>query len=95
LVSGGATGIGRQMAAALAEAGANLVIASRKPEVLAEAAEVMEKEFGVKLLPIRSDITKPEEIDGLLEQVMKKFRRLDILINNSGATWAAPSLEYP
>jgi NAD(P)-dependent dehydrogenase (short-subunit alcohol dehydrogenase family) len=95
LISGGATGIGRQMAIALAEAGANLVIASRKLKVLTEAAEAMEKELGVKVLPIRCDITKAEEINGLFEQVMKKFGRLDILINSSGATWGAPSLEYP
>ena len=95
VVSGGATGIGRQMATALAEAGANLVIASRKQEVLAEAAAAMEKELGGKVLPIRCDITKSEEIDGLFEKVMKEFGRLDILINNSGATWGAPTLEFP
>jgi len=95
VVSGGATGIGRQMATALAEAGANLVIASRKQEVLAEAAAAMEKELGGKVLPIRCDITKSEEIDGLFEKVIKEFGRLDILINNSGATWGAPTLEFP
>jgi gluconate 5-dehydrogenase len=95
LVSGGATGIGRQMATALAEAGAHLVIASRKQEVLAEAAEAMEKELGVKVLPLRCDITRIEEIDALFEQVMKECGRLDIIINNAGATWGAPALEFP
>jgi NAD(P)-dependent dehydrogenase (short-subunit alcohol dehydrogenase family) len=95
LVTGGATGIGRQMATALGEAGAHLVIASRKLEVLTEAAEAMEKELGVKVLPVQCNITVHEEIDALFDRVMKEFGRLDIVINNSGATWGAPSLEFP
>jgi len=95
LVTGGATGIGREMAYALGEAGANLVIASRKLDRLTKAGQTMEKELGVKVLPIRCDIGNVKEIDALYEQVVKEFGRLDIMINNSGATWGAPSLEYP
>ncbi len=95
IVTGGAAGIGVQMSYALAEAGASLVIAARKLDRCVAAAEKMTQELGVKVLPARCDVTKEEEIDALFELVMKEFGRLDILVNNSGATWGAPSLEYP
>lgn len=95
IVTGGAAGIGVQMAYALGEAGANLVIAARKLDRCVEAAQLMEKELGTNVLPARCDIGNPEEIDALYEKVMQEFGRLDILVNNSGANWGAPSLEYP
>jgi len=95
IVTGGAAGIGQQMAYALGEAGANLVIAARKIDRCREAAEKMEKELGIQVLPAKIDVGKPEEIKELYKLIMKKFDRVDILVNNSGATWGAPSLEYP
>jgi len=95
IVTGGAAGIGLQMAYALGEAGANLVIAARKLERCQEVAKQMEEELGVKVLPARVDVSKPEEIDALYDLIMKEFGRVDILVNNSGATWGAPSLEFP
>lgn len=84
IVTGGGYGLGVQMAYALAEAGANVVIAARKVEKCKATAEKMEKELGVKVVPARLDVTKPEEIDALLEMIMKEFGRLDILVNNAG-----------
>ena len=95
IVTGGASGIGVQMAYALGEAGANLVIAARKIDRCIEAAKIMEDALGVKVLPARVDVSKPEEIDDLYDLVMKEFGRVDILVNNSGASWGAPSLEFP
>lgn len=95
IVTGGAAGIGIQMAYALGEAGASLAIAARKLERCQEAAAVMEKDLGVEVLPVRLDVTKAEEIDACYEKVMAEFGRVDILVNNSGATWGAPSLEFP
>jgi len=95
IVTGGATGIGRQIAYALGEAGAKLVIASRKLDQLTRAAQTMEEEIGVNVMPVRCDISLGEEIKKLYGQVMKEFGRVDILVNNSGATWGAPALEYP
>jgi NAD(P)-dependent dehydrogenase (short-subunit alcohol dehydrogenase family) len=95
IVTGGAAGIGVQMACALGEAGADLVIAARKLDRCKEAAAKMEDELGVKVLPARLDVSKPEEIDEFYDVVMKEYGRVDILVNNSGATWGAPSLEYP
>ena len=95
IVTGGATGIGIQMAYVLAEAGADLVIASRKLENCTQMAQQMEKDLAVRVLPVALDVTNPASIDALYEAVMKAFGRVDILVNNSGATWGAPSLEYP
>ncbi len=95
IVTGGAAGIGVQMAYALGEAGANLVIAARNLERCKETAEQMEKELGIKVLPARVDVKNTDEIDALYDLIMKEFGRVDILVNNSGATWGAPSLEFP
>ncbi len=84
IVTGGGYGLGVQMAYALAEAGANVIIAARKVEKCQATAEKMEKELGVRVIPARLDVTKPEEIDALFEMVMKEFGRLDILVNNAG-----------
>lgn len=95
IVTGGAAGIGVQMAYALGEAGASVVIAARKIERCREMAAKMEADLGIKVLPARVDVSIPEEIDLLYEVVMKEFGRVDILVNNSGATWGADSLEFP
>jgi len=95
VVTGGATGIGLQMACALAEAGADMVIASRKLENCEEVSRKMEKELSVRALPLALDVTNPESVDALYDAVMKEYGRVDILVNNSGATWGGPSLEYP
>ena len=95
IVTGGAAGIGSQMAYALGEAGADLVLAARKLDRCTEVAKTMEEELGVKVMPARCDVSNFEEIEALYEQVMKEFKRVDILVNNAGVTWGAPSLEFP
>lgn len=95
IITGGAAGIGQQMAYALGEAGADLVIAARKKDRCLAAAEKMEKELGIQVLAARLDVGQPEEIKALYPLIMEKFGRVDILVNNSGAVWGAPSLEYP
>ncbi|MGI5911618.1 MAG: SDR family oxidoreductase [Syntrophomonadaceae bacterium] len=95
IVTGGAAGIGLQMSYALGEAGANLVIAARKLDRCEELAKKMEAELGIKVLPARVDVSKPETIEDFYDAVLHEYGRVDILVNNSGATWGAPSLEYP
>ncbi len=95
VVTGGASGIGLQMSYSLGEAGANLVIAARKIDRCRQVAQTLEKELGIEVLPIKADICDPEDIKQLYKTVMDRFSRVDILINNSGTSWGAPSLEYP
>jgi NAD(P)-dependent dehydrogenase (short-subunit alcohol dehydrogenase family) len=95
IITGGAAGIGLQMSYALGEAGANLVLASRKMDRCAEVAEILRNEMKIEVLPVQCDVAKEEDVDRLFESVMKKFGKVDILVNNSGATWGAPSLDFP
>jgi len=95
IVTGGAYGLGVQLAYALGEAGANLVIAARKVEKCKEAAAKMEKELGIKVLPARLDLTEPAEIDALFELVKQEFGKVDILVNNSGVALVDSIFKFP
>ncbi len=95
LITGGGRGIGRFIATGLAEAGADLVIASRKMKNLETTAEEIRKNFGVRVLPVACDLAKEEDIERLVNTAVEKFSRIDILVNNAGATWGAPTLEFP
>lgn len=95
IVTGGAYGLGVQLAYAMAEAGANVVIAARTFEKCQAAAAQMEKELGVRVLPARLDVTKPEEIDALFELVMQEFGRVDIVVNNAGVVLVDSVFKYP
>jgi gluconate 5-dehydrogenase len=94
VVTGGATGLGLQMATALAEAGSNIVVCSRKQENCEEAARGLEQ-LGVKALGMACDVTKPEQVEAVKDATLKKFGRVDVLINNSGKAWVAPPEDLP
>jgi NAD(P)-dependent dehydrogenase (short-subunit alcohol dehydrogenase family) len=89
IITGGSMGLGRQMAEALAEMGANLVLCARKKERCAQTAEEMQK-LGVKALALGCDVRNPAEIHEVVEATLAQFGRIDILINNAGASWGAP-----
>ena len=83
LVTGGSRGIGRVIALAFAEAGADVAISARKlPDLEAAAEEI--KATGRKALAVSSHIAKVEESTNLVEAVQKEFGRIDILVNNAG-----------
>jgi NAD(P)-dependent dehydrogenase (short-subunit alcohol dehydrogenase family) len=94
VVTGGATGLGLQMATALAEAGSNIVVCSRKLENCEAAAHQIEK-LGVQALALACDVTKPGDVEAMKEATLKKFGRIDVLVNNAGRAWAAPPEETP
>jgi len=95
LVTGGGRGIGRFIASGLAEAGADVIVTSRKMKNLEATAGELEEKFGVTVLPLACDIANEEAIDELLTITKEKFSRIDILVNNAGATWGAPTLKFP
>ena len=95
IVTGGAYGLGVQLAYALGEAGADLVIAARKVDKCKEAAARMEKELGIKVLPAKLDLTIPEDIDALFELVKQEYGKVDILVNNSGVALVDSMFKYP
>jgi len=84
IVTGGASGIGRGIADGLAEAGASIVIAARQLEKCEKACKEIREKTNIKVLPHRCDITKMGEIDVLVDDVLKEFGYIDILVNNSG-----------
>lgn len=96
LVTGGATGIGHMAATALASAGARVLIASRKGEDCARAAEELNA-GGLRgsVEGFAGDVSSPEGVTALAEEVTDRTERLHILINNAGATWGAPLEEFP
>lgn len=92
IVTGGGRGLGAQIAEGFAEAGANVVLCSRKVEACQEASERL-KEKGAAALAIACDVTKQEEVENVVAETVKHFGGIDILVNNSGASWAAPVVD--
>ncbi|MBN1363914.1 MAG: glucose 1-dehydrogenase [Syntrophaceae bacterium] len=82
LVTGASRGIGQAIAMALAQAGADVVIASRKMADL-EKVEVEIRNMGRKCLPVATHVGKTEEIKNLVDNLMEEFGRIDILVNNA------------
>ncbi|MDO6656918.1 SDR family oxidoreductase [Anaerobacillus sp. 1_MG-2023] len=94
IVTGGGRGLGKQIAEGFAEAGANVVICSRKREACEAVSEELQK-AGVKSLAFECDVTNQEQVQHVVDETMKEFGRIDILVNNSGASWGAPVVEMP
>ena len=86
IVSGGGVGLGRQMAEGLAEMGANIVVCARKKERCEQAAEEL-KTLGVKTLALGCDVKNPTSIQEVVDAAAAQLGRIDILINNAGASW--------
>lgn len=95
LVTGGGRGIGKFIATGLAEAGADIILTSRKMKNLEETAKQLEAEQKVKALAIACDMAKEDAIETMLSEAVGKFGHIDILVNNAGATWGAPTLDFP
>ena len=91
VVTGCSTGLGVQMARALANQGAKIVAIARRQNLIDEVAAEIEKEYGVETLAIRCDITSTEEVNAAVDAIMEKFGRIDILINNAGTGAVAPA----
>ena len=88
IVTGGSRGIGKEMAEGLAEAGANLMLCARRAEWLDETVEEF-RGRGFKVEGMLCDVSKPEQVQSVVDQTVTKFGSVDILINNAGVSWAA------
>ena len=95
LVTGGGKGLGRIMAQALAEAGADVALGSREEEVCAAAAKEIEGTTGRRALAGKLDVADKGSVDAFVKRVSEALGTVDILVNNSGATWGAPFEEMP
>ena len=94
IVTGASRGLGRAMALALAEAGADVAVAARSEPELAETAAAVEK-LGRRALAIRTDVTVYAEVETLVERTAATLGRLDIVVNNSGIAAVRPLAEMP
>ena len=91
IVTGASGGLGVQMAKALASQGCNIVVFARRQQQIDEVAAQIAEEFGVETMAVRCDITDTEVVDAAVAQVMDRFGRIDILINNAGTGAVAPA----
>lgn len=91
VVTGGGTGLGKAMSTYFSELGANVVICSRKIEVLEQAAKEIELLTNHRVLPIACDIRNIEEVEALLEASENEFGQVDVLVNNAAGNFISPT----
>lgn len=89
-VTGGARGIGKCYAYALAEAGANIAIVDVNLEAAQATADEIQKATGQKMMAIKADITNQEEVDAMVAAIVEEFGHLDIAFCNAGIGWNGP-----
>lgn len=94
LVTGGSRGLGLQLAHALGEAGARVLVSSRKAADLEQAVAELQA-AGLDAQWVAADCATPEGIGHLTEQAAQRLGAIDILVNNAGATWGAPAEQHP
>jgi NAD(P)-dependent dehydrogenase (short-subunit alcohol dehydrogenase family) len=94
LVTGGSRGLGLQMAHALGEAGAKIMLSARKEGELEEAVAELQA-AGIDARWIAADCAKEEEIRSLADQTLERMGDVHILVNNAGAAWGAPAEDHP
>lgn len=94
LVTGGSRGLGLQMAHALGEAGARIMLSSRKAEDLEQAAAELQA-AGIDARWVAADCAREEDIHRLASETLQRMGDVDILINNAGASWGAPAEDHP
>ncbi len=90
VITGGSKGLGIAMAAGLASAGADVLLASRNEEESLAAAEEIARDYGHKALGMRADVTSPEDVAALTQRALSEFGKIDILINNAGINIRGP-----
>src|SRR5690606_38458308 len=91
LITGGGTGLGRSMGTYFLTLGANLIIISRKQDVLEQAAQEMEAETGGKVFPLVCDIRNMEDVEKVVQKGLRHFGSIDGLVNNAAGNFISPT----
>jgi NAD(P)-dependent dehydrogenase (short-subunit alcohol dehydrogenase family) len=94
IVTGGSRGLGEEMAEGLAEAGASLMICARRDEWLQPTLEKFRSQ-GIKVEGVLADVSKPADVQAVVDKTIETFGKVDILVNNAGITWGARPEEMP
>jgi len=95
LITGGGRGIGLMIAQGFIENGADVIICSRSLQQIKEAAETLQAKGPGKCSYIEANVSLDTECKKVAEEISKRYGKLDVLVNNAGATWGAPFEEYP
>jgi gluconate 5-dehydrogenase len=95
IVTGGGVGLGRQMADALAEFGANVTVCARKAERCEQAAAEMARDHGVRTLGLGCDVRDPEQVEAVVARTEDELGGVDILVNNAGVSWVGDPESLP
>tara|TARA_Y100000996_G_scaffold344910_1_gene282721 strand:- start:1416 stop:2276 length:861 start_codon:yes stop_codon:yes gene_type:complete len=91
LVTGGGSGLGKSMVKYFLELGANVIITSRREELLKEVAKDFNKKFKTEVFPIACDVRKIEEVEKVIEESYNKFGKIDCLVNNAAGNFISPT----
>ena len=94
LVTGGSRGLGLQIAESLGQAGARILLTSRKAADLEEATADLQA-MGIDTRWVAADASDPAQIERVCNDAMQRLGQVDILVNNASATWGAPAEDYP
>ncbi len=94
IVTGGSRGIGKEMAEGLAEAGASLMLCARREEWLSETLEEFRGK-GFRVEGKVADVSKAEDVQAVVDETIKIFGKIDVLVNNAGISWGAMPEEMP
>ena len=91
LITGGGTGLGKSMGAYFMELGANLIITSRKSDVIESTAAEFKEIYPGKVLTIAADVRKIEDVEMVIKKSLDKFNQIDVLLNNAAGNFIAPT----
>ena len=94
IVTGASDGLGKEFAHGLAEAGARVVVAARRAELLEQVASELRDRHGVEAIAVPTDICDERSVTGLVAAAVDAFGTVDILVNNAGTTLLRPLLEH-
>jgi len=93
IVTGASSGLGVTFAETLAERGVNLVIAARRQNKLVEVAEDLASKYGIKVVPVKTDVSQEEQVTSMVKTTIENFGSLEILVNNAGIASLSPSVD--
>jgi NAD(P)-dependent dehydrogenase (short-subunit alcohol dehydrogenase family) len=93
LVTGATRGLGRAMVDGFAQAGADVVVVSRKADACEQVAKQLAADYGVETLPRAAHVGRWAELDGLVKDAYDRFGRVDVLVNNAGMSPLYDSVE--
>ena len=91
VITGGGTGLGKAMGKYFVELGADLVIASRKMDVLEATAKELSEVSGGNVIPVQCDVTDYSSVENLLKTSVNKFGKVDVLLNNAAGNFISPT----